>query len=74
MDERISPEELWRNGHKIEAIRLYREIHGCGLIEARKALDPVYKTISKLTIEFDTAVISRSQLKAILGTIKGVRL
>jgi pentatricopeptide repeat protein len=31
--------QLARNGRVIEAIKLYRELHGCGLKEAKDAVD-----------------------------------
>ena len=32
-------ERLIRSGHKIAAIKVYRTIHGCGLKEAKEAVD-----------------------------------
>lgn len=32
-------ERLVRSGHKIAAIKVYRTIHGCGLKEAKEAVD-----------------------------------
>jgi ribosomal protein L7/L12 len=35
-------ERLAKAGQRIYAIRCYREIHRCGLAEAKKALDDLY--------------------------------
>ena len=35
-------ERLVRSGRRIDAIRCYREIHHCGLAEAKKAVDDLY--------------------------------
>jgi len=37
-------ERLLRAGERIYAIRCYREIHGCGLAEAKKAIDDFHFT------------------------------
>ncbi len=31
--------EMLRQGNKLEAIKIYREIHNCGLAEAKQAVD-----------------------------------
>ena len=31
--------EMLRKGNKLEAIKIYREIHDCGLAEAKQAVD-----------------------------------
>jgi len=33
--------EMLRKGNKIEAIKIYREIHNCGLAEAKQAVDGI---------------------------------
>ena len=35
-------ERLARDGRRIDAIRCYREIHQCGLAEAKKAIDDLH--------------------------------
>jgi len=36
-------ERLVRDGHHIHAIRCYREIHHCGLAEAKKAVEELQR-------------------------------
>ena len=33
--------EMLKKGNKIEAIKIYREIHNCGLVEAKQAVDAI---------------------------------
>lgn len=37
--------DLLKQGNKIEAIKVYKEIHDCGLAEAKRAVDAIEATL-----------------------------
>jgi ribosomal protein L7/L12 len=64
---------LWSIGKKIEAIKLYREVTGVGLREAKAAVDKIVIGAKEVPSELQTRLIDPNELRRLLRERKKIQ-